>query len=281
MAIFGNFKGTTQPEFKVGKTGAVIHGNTTAPTSASIVSGDIWLDKNNATIRVYSSNTWTSIGSTLTALNVDSGTLYVDTANDTVSVGSLSSNEKLFVNGNIRLGTNPAIKYAGAYLDVQHATATGTVFRIRDNTGNVAPQFKIFGANNIAEVFSVNGNATTVNGRLTAGNLVYPVATGTEPAGMTLVTDGAGNLTLTTSDGPIEDYGSIAEAANVIADYGNLAADTRSPTPHDSYTVAETLAIAGPTPGDMVFVSNETGGATMAFYDGTNWRRVQDRAVIS
>ena len=279
MAIFGNFKGTTQPEFKVGKTGAVIHGNTTTPVSGS--AGDVWLDKNNATIRVYSSNTWTSIGSTLTDLNVDSGTLYVDSANDTVSVGSLSSNEKLFVNGNIRLGTNPAIKYAGAYLDVQHATTTGTVFRIRDNTGNVAPQFKVFGANNSAEVFSVNGNTTTVTGQLTAGNLRYPVATGVEPAGMTLVTDGTGNLTLAAGDGAIEDYGSVAEAANIIADYGNLAADTRSPTPHDSYTVAETLAIIGATSGDMVFVSNEAGGATMAFYDGTNWRRVQDRAVIS
>ncbi len=28
-------------------------------------------------------------------------------------------------------------------------------------------------------------------------------------------------------------------------------------------------------------VSNETGGATMAFYDGSDWRRIQDRAVIS
>ena len=31
----------------------------------------------------------------------------------------------------------------------------------------------------------------------------------------------------------------------------------------------------------MIFVSNESGGATMAFYDGSNWRRVQDRAIIS
>ena len=31
----------------------------------------------------------------------------------------------------------------------------------------------------------------------------------------------------------------------------------------------------------MIFVSDETGGATLAFTDGTNWRRVQDRTIIS
>lgn len=30
-----------------------------------------------------------------------------------------------------------------------------------------------------------------------------------------------------------------------------------------------------------VFVSDESGGATLAFCDGTNWRRVQDRAIVS
>jgi hypothetical protein len=33
--------------------------------------------------------------------------------------------------------------------------------------------------------------------------------------------------------------------------------------------------------GRMIFVSNEAGGAVVAFSDGTNWRRVTDRAVIS
>jgi hypothetical protein len=33
--------------------------------------------------------------------------------------------------------------------------------------------------------------------------------------------------------------------------------------------------------GGMIFVSDEIGGATMAFSDGVNWRRVQDREVIS
>lgn len=31
----------------------------------------------------------------------------------------------------------------------------------------------------------------------------------------------------------------------------------------------------------MIIVSNETGGLTPAFSDGTNWRRVADRAIVS
>lgn len=48
----------------------------------------------------------------------------------------------------------------------------------------------------------------------------------------------------------------------------------------DSYTVA-TVPDATAFTGGMIFISDETGGAVPAFSDGTNWRRVTDRAVIS
>ena len=46
-----------------------------------------------------------------------------------------------------------------------------------------------------------------------------------------------------------------------------------------SYTVS-TLPSAS-VAGGMIYVSNESGGAVMAFSDGTNWRRVTDRAIVS
>lgn len=46
------------------------------------------------------------------------------------------------------------------------------------------------------------------------------------------------------------------------------------------YTVA-TLPDASEHTGCQVYVSNESGGAVPAFSDGTNWRRVTDRAVVS
>lgn len=45
-----------------------------------------------------------------------------------------------------------------------------------------------------------------------------------------------------------------------------------------SYTVATLPSV---TSANVVFVSNETGGATLAFSDGVNWRRVQDRNIVS
>lgn len=46
-----------------------------------------------------------------------------------------------------------------------------------------------------------------------------------------------------------------------------------------TYTVA-TLPNVG-NGGGTILVSDETGGATLAFSDGTNWRRVQDRAIVA
>ncbi len=47
----------------------------------------------------------------------------------------------------------------------------------------------------------------------------------------------------------------------------------------ESYAVA---GLPGASPaGQVVFVSDESGGAVLAFSDGTNWRRVTDRAIVS
>ena len=47
-----------------------------------------------------------------------------------------------------------------------------------------------------------------------------------------------------------------------------------------NFTVA-TVPDATTNEGRIIYVSDETGGATIAFSDGTDWRRAQDRAVIS
>lgn len=47
-----------------------------------------------------------------------------------------------------------------------------------------------------------------------------------------------------------------------------------------SYTVA-TVPDATKSESRMIYVSDEAGGATIAFSDGTNWRRAQDRAIIT
>jgi hypothetical protein len=48
----------------------------------------------------------------------------------------------------------------------------------------------------------------------------------------------------------------------------------------DSFIVAD-LPDAGAYEGAMIYCSDETGGAVPVFSDGTNWRRVTDRAIAS
>ena len=55
------------------------------------------------------------------------------------------------------------------------------------------------------------------------------------------------------------------------------------PLPFKSFVVADLTGdyAASLWPGAMVYVSNETGGSVVAFSDGTDWRRVTDRAIVS
>lgn len=54
---------------------------------------------------------------------------------------------------------------------------------------------------------------------------------------------------------------------------------TNVPMHLKSYTVAGLPAVPGAS--SMIYVSDETGGAIPAFSDGTNWRRVSDRAIVA
>lgn len=56
--------------------------------------------------------------------------------------------------------------------------------------------------------------------------------------------------------------------------------DVAGPVAVGSYTVA-TVPSAAIGAGQIIYVTNESGGATLASSDGTSWRRMTDRAVIS
>lgn len=60
----------------------------------------------------------------------------------------------------------------------------------------------------------------------------------------------------------------------------SIEAALRRPITAASYTVA-TVPDAATSTGQIILVTDETGGATLAFSDGTNFRRMQDRAIIS
>jgi hypothetical protein len=68
-------------------------------------------------------------------------------------------------------------------------------------------------------------------------------------------------------------------SAGGVAITGQLTATTWLKS--GSYTVATVPSAATAGAGAQIYVSNESGGAVTAFSDGTNWRRVTDRAIIS
>ena len=57
--------------------------------------------------------------------------------------------------------------------------------------------------------------------------------------------------------------------------------DVDGPIRPKSYTVATLPSAISNGAGAIIYVSDETGGAVLAFSDGTDWRRVTDRAVAS
>lgn len=66
---------------------------------------------------------------------------------------------------------------------------------------------------------------------------------------------------------------------NITATFNNASANFTVPIGLGVYAKASLPSAA--TVGQMIFVTDDVGGSVPAFSDGTNWRRVTDRNVIS
>ena len=75
-----------------------------------------------------------------------------------------------------------------------------------------------------------------------------------------------------------------------IASSGNVGIGKSAPTTKldidgpvrvKSYAKAALPSASGAGAGAIAHVSDEAGGSVLAFSDGSNWRRVTDRAVVS
>jgi hypothetical protein len=79
----------------------------------------------------------------------------------------------------------------------------------------------------------------------------------------------------------IGDLGALIDAVSTTYNWGTFTSGNIYPDEFvlPSYTIS-TLP-TGQNPGQMLYVSNESGGAVIAFSDGTNWRRVTDRVIVS
>lgn len=88
-----------------------------------------------------------------------------------------------------------------------------------------------------------------------------------------------GDLNLTSTDDLVVTAGGTervrVDESNDIVTFSTEAAPVLP-----SFTVG-TLPTAGGKQGGMIYVTDETGGGVPAFSDGTDWRRVTDRQIVS
>lgn len=68
---------------------------------------------------------------------------------------------------------------------------------------------------------------------------------------------------------------------STLAGTETLSGKTLTAPKYTSYTVGTVPSAATAGASALIYVSNESGGAVHAFSDGTNWRRVTDRNIIS
>ena len=146
------------------------------------------------------------------------------------------------------------------------------------------------------------GNVTVSNGNSAVANSISSTLTLTAGTGISITANAASDtITFATSSTTSifssgGDMGLVTSEVTVSEDLG-LVTDTPAGIQIDMETVAiggpvypsqlviPSYAVAGlpsVTPAaQLVYVSDESGGAVPAFSDGTNWRRVTDRAVVT
>jgi len=204
------------------------------------------------------------------------------------TIGSgLSGGDNRIVAGGSGSSANLSIRSKGSGT---LSLLAGTNQIVIDGNGNDIQSF----TNNILSFFSGSTNtvlpAATVRSRVVgtpATGTGVSIVFQTNTTGSTYITGSTIESVSTDITGSSEDFDLVfktmaggAAAAQAVRVKSDKSTVFNGPVVLQSYTVAGVPAAASYT-GGMIYVSNETGGAIPAFSDGTNWRRVTDRAIIS
>lgn len=220
------------------------------------------------------------------------GTLTV--ANDAISYAKMqnvSATDKLLGRSTAGTGDVEEITCTPAARSILDDTTVGA---IRTTMGVGTADTPQFGSVTIGSSSFVDPITGTSKFRAQDGNSILSFKDFTSSQGYLVISNGTitGYLHLNTTDGFV--VGSVsnhtlsfrvnsAKAADLTASGLAVTGFSTATTwlKSGSYTVATVPSAATAGAGAIIYVSNETGGAVSAFSDGTNWRRVTDRAVIA
>jgi len=246
-----------------------VYANGTAVLATSV--GDVLTLTAGNNIQITGNNTSKSVTIGVTGISLNS------ISNGTSNVNVVSSG------GNVTVGIggtgNVAVFSSGGL------AITGNI------TGNGSG---LSGINAFSNVTVTGGNSAVADSisdtlTLTAGDgiaIVVDSATDTitisSSGGSEIFVDGADFGTVTEPVTLSDDLGLVTDAVTQEADLGTLV--TSGLIYPDQFVLPSYTANALPSAtvaGSMIYVTNETGGPVPAFADGTNWRRVTDRAIVT
>jgi len=137
VAVTYNLKGTSNPYFKIGKSGSTLFQGTSDPSgSYSVENGDVWFDTSNGTLKFRSSGSWSGI----------------TTASDLVVTGDLTVQGTTTTVNSSTIDVQNSLRFEGATSDahetiltVEDPTQDNTI-TIPDETGTIVTKDSNTGA---------------------------------------------------------------------------------------------------------------------------------------
>ena len=205
-------------------------------------------------------NTGTVIEYSAHLLILPSGAIQVDVGYDTlVTTDEILTNKKYVDDSISAIGTPPFLSLtSGGTLSASADITMGTGGQILADAGTAGAPSYSFSASSNTGIHSPIANSLSID---TGGSTRINVTNAT-----TFFTN---DVDLTNKD---------------ILNGGNIDANTYTASGTGAQFVLPSYVVAGlPTgvTGGMIFVTDESGGPVPAYYDGSDWRRVTDGAVVS
>jgi hypothetical protein len=254
-------------------TAGLISATSTITSAANVTGGNITTaGLITATGNVTGSNILTAglisaTGTITSAANMTGGnitTAGLVTATGNVTGGNITTSGLISATGNITgnffNGNGSALTGINAFSNV---TVTGGNSAVADS---ISDTLTITAGSGIALVMDSSTDTLTI------------AASG----GSEIFVDGADFGTVTEPVTASDELGLVTDAVTAESDLGTVVTSgliypDQFVLPSFTTTTLPSASVAGA----MIYVTNESGGPVPAFADGTNWRRVTDRAIVT
>jgi hypothetical protein len=213
--------------------------------------------------------------------------MVIDKDTGRIGLGTNAPTSRVTVSENAALPPSAA---TGTLTHLVQADGISCRFFLDAFASNAQLNFRRANGTNVSRSALVSGNSI---GRFSVFGYGATAFSSTSRGGLNIVasedwTDTAQGTRLdllTVANGSVSESIALSALGNGNVRVGSDATaacklDVDGPVRVKGYTVAGVPG-AAVAAGQIIYVSDEAGGAVLAFSDGTNWRRVTDRATIS